>query len=165
MIRKLKSAVIAAIALIAGAFTASAEVPLPTGYTQIEYIQSTGSQYINTELSTTDKMTIDISFSHFKDNYDATLCGNGTYGNKAYMWIDQNGFCIYGGSAGRVSSAVDATALYRATWDEKNVCTLYENGTQVGSKTLSRTSNNGTLWIFKANNNKCKYAEMRLYAL
>ena len=63
MIGRLKFAALAAITLIAGAFTASAEESLPAGYVQIDYIQSTGSQYIDTGYKANGNTRIEAHFN------------------------------------------------------------------------------------------------------
>ena len=56
---------------------------LPSGYTQLEYIQSSGTQYINTGVkSPSSGLKITLSFEYITDHSTTTLFGsekNGVY--------------------------------------------------------------------------------------
>ena len=58
---------------------------LPSGYTQLEYIQSSGTQYINTGFkSPSSGLKIALGFEYIADHSEETLFGcqkNGVYSN------------------------------------------------------------------------------------
>ena len=62
-------------------------IELPSGYRQVEYIESTGTQYIDTGTkfnSNTDKFEITYQMADKSGNY--FICGSGYY-DTGYMWL------------------------------------------------------------------------------
>lgn len=76
---------------------------LPTGYTEVQYIQSTGTQYVDTEISVTPE-----NASSLKSVIDKIILTTGTYAldgtgygatpyfNSFYLGVDSNGNIAYG---------------------------------------------------------------------
>ena len=160
---------VAAIAVTVGMLFAKGEVSLPSGYTPIEYIQSTGAQYIKTGLKVSGSMTIDITYSHFQNVNNGTIFSNGHWSGKSYMWMFQGNFKLWGDPTIQVSlkeHPVADTDLYRLTWGAGDAYALYKNGTVVTNGVSGRTPiQQNELWIFKGSSGNCQYAQMRLYDL
>lgn len=77
-------------------------VSLPSGYTQLEYIQSSGTQYINTNFKPDGETTVNIVFqtSSVPNNLNDTLPVYGAatdYNSNAFeFWTLSGGFATYG---------------------------------------------------------------------
>lgn len=92
--------------LVGGEFyttpTAAEAVALPEGYTQVEYLQSSGTQYIDTGFKPDGETTVNIVFqtSSAPDNLNDTLPVYGAatdYNSNAFeFWTLSGGFATYG---------------------------------------------------------------------
>ena len=71
---------------------------LPEGYMQLEYIESTGTQYIDTGFVPNAQTSVELEFSDFivKNDYGAPLgARNGDGSNQFWFFIQTNNFRIY----------------------------------------------------------------------
>ena len=50
---------------------------LPDGYTELEYIEGAGAQWLNTNISSSDNMEIEVDFTYTAlDSTEDFICGN-----------------------------------------------------------------------------------------
>ena len=102
---------------------------LPEGYTQLNYIQSTGTQYIDTGyVITSENMRVVIKFAYTAAHSDATLFGSETTG---ITGSGEYSICPYGDPQFFVGGSKSLKSAYEPSLNE--VCTL------------DITANNGTL--------------------
>lgn len=72
---------------------------LPAGYTQVEYIESTGTQYIDTGIAPTTATAVDFMFNLVKYENQKAFFGQG-WSNSRYLFNQQNSnFHFHGGGA------------------------------------------------------------------
>ena len=119
--------------LVGGEFyttpTAAGAVALPTGYTQVEYIQSSGTQYIDTNFKPNGETTVNIAFqtSSAPDNLNDTLPVYGTatdYNSNAFeFWTLSGGFATYGSQDYKSNLGI-TTGKKHTVSQAKNVLTV-----------------------------------------
>lgn len=124
---------------------------LPSGYTQLEYIQSSGSQYINTGFKPNQDTKISITV-------DFPLSGTTwLYGSRTSANSNSLGFLCESGSRYRFDYASSTNALtVKPTgkftiYSDKNKC--YINGELVLTATYTTFSSPVNMYIFNNNNN------------
>ncbi len=124
---------------------------LPDGYTQLEYIQSSGSQYINTGFKPNQDTKISITV-------DFPLSGTSwLYGSRTSANSNSLGFLCESGSRYRFDYASSTNALTvkptgKFTIDsDKNKC--YINGELVLTATYTKFASPVNMYIFNNNNN------------
>ena len=124
---------------------------LPDGYTQLEYIQSSGSQYINTGFKPNQDTKISITV-------DFPLSGTTwLYGGRTSAGSNSLGFLCENGSRYRFDYASSINALTvkptgKFTIDsDKNKC--YINGELVLTATYTTFTSPVNMYIFNNNNN------------
>lgn len=125
--------------------------PLPDGYTQLEYIQSSGSQYINTGFKPNQGTKISITV-------DFPLSGTAwLYGGRTSAGSNSLGFLCEGGNHYRFDYASSINELAtkptgKFTIDsDKNKC--YINGELVFTATYTTFTSPVNMYIFNNNNN------------
>ena len=119
--------------LIGGEFyttpTAAGAVALPSGYTQLEYIQSSGTQYVDTGFKPDGETTVNIVFqtSSAPDNLSDTLPVYGTatdYSSNAFeFWTLSGGFATYGSQDYKSNLGI-TTGKKHTVSQAKNVLTV-----------------------------------------
>ena len=93
---------------------------LPNGYQQIEYIQSSGTQYIDTGyVITSENMRVVIKFAYTAAHSDATLFGSETTG---ITGSGEYSICPYGNPQFFVGGSKSLKSAYEPSLNE--VCTL-----------------------------------------
>ena len=124
---------------------------LPSGYTELEYIQSSGSQYINTGFKPNQDTKISITV-------DFPLSGTAwLYGGRTSAGSNSLGFLCEDGSRYRFDYASSVNALTvkptgKFTIDsDKNKC--YINGELVFTATYKTFTSPVNMYIFNNNNN------------
>ena len=130
---------------------------LPSGYTQLEYIQSSGTQRINTNYNPTQNTRVlaKAYFSAIRSSTTSYFFGAATSSkNAAYE-------C---GSANSKIGIVHNTTESRFTFPSTNPFTIdynknviYFNGSQVGTFAASTFTSSHTLYIFDTNRNNAAY--------
>lgn len=104
-------------------------VTLPSGYTQLEYIQSSGTQYIDTNFKPDGETTVNIAFqtSSVPDNLNDTLPVYGTatdYNSNAFeFWTLSGGFATYGSQDYKSNLGI-TTGKKHTVSQAKNVLTV-----------------------------------------
>lgn len=119
--------------LVGGEFyttpTAAEAVALPEGYTQVEYLQSSGTQYINTNFKPDGETTVNIVFqtSSAPDNLNDTLPVYGAatdYNSNAFeFWTLSGGFATYGSQDYKSNLGI-TTGKKHTVSQAKNVLTV-----------------------------------------
>lgn len=141
-----------------GEFIAGPEkVDLPSGYTQLEYIQSSGTQRINTNYNPTQNTRVltKAYFNAISSSTTSYFFGAATSSkNAAYE-------C---GSANSKIGIVHNTTESQFTFPSTNPFTIdynknviYFNGSQVGTFAASTFTSSHTLYIFDTNRNNAAY--------
>lgn len=138
-------------------------VTLPEGYTQVEYIESDGTQYIDTGFKPTQDSYVKVRF------YSETP-GNCILGCDTDWGVD--GFCIgsgYSEYADTVTNtgqnfSISANTMYDV--EMTNEGKLYVNGTLVwtATKTNFTASNSLTLFGLNRNGTVREYSSVRIYS-
>lgn len=102
---------------------------LPSGYTELEYIQSSGTQYINTNFKPDGETTVNIVFqtSSAPDNLNDTLPVYGAatdYNSNAFeFWTLSGGFATYGSQDYKSNLGI-TTGKKHTVRQAKNVLTV-----------------------------------------
>ncbi len=119
---------------------------LPAGYTELEYIESTGTQYINTDIVPTSSLDIDIQFKRTGSvSKGSTVLGarnQGAVGNGLNIGFDTTPGLVIDFFGTTISErwpsgvSFDTNKTYRVTIINK-VCTIYTNGTSVATHTFT----------------------------
>ena len=134
---------------------------LPRNYQQVEYIQSSGTQYINTDYIPTSNTNMEIEFEYMGTDGTKTwipLCGarSGTKSTYFNFFIHSNGSVIspnYGEYDPGINSEICDLQL-NTKYNIKNVAgEFYLNGQLKSSTTKVLTTVSTTIYIFAICNN------------
>ena len=117
------------------------DVSLPSIYQQVEYIQGTGTQYINTDFIPDNTSGVMIKASS-SDTNDTVMVGVRTSGNR--WWIGSNGNLIYAGwntnddASARATFTTNTPYIYQLNYmnNRKRICDGVEK-TAIGSTVLA----------------------------
>ena len=90
---------------IAMAFCGFASGKLPDGYAPLDWIESTGGQYIDTGVDAGADTTIDMSFGHCVYVNESTLFGKDVWDPHGWLFIMQNGHFRFFGAKGKEPGA------------------------------------------------------------
>lgn len=141
-----------------GEFIAGPEkVDLPSGYTQLEYIQSSGTQRINTNYNPTQNTRVltKAYFNAISSSTTSYFFGAATSSKNASYEC---------GSANSKIGIVHNTTESQFTFPSTNPFTIdynknviYFNGSQVGTFSSSTFTSSHTLYIFDTNRNNAAY--------
>ena len=127
-------------------------IELPDEYTQLEYIESTGTQYIDTRFKPNNNTRFVLDANVETYNLDSAIFGARTaYQNKAFcLWTVQTTTAYqndYGSSANVVSRKSSGRHLL-----DKNKNTLYVDGELIDTATNSAFSCDYSAYLFTINN-------------
>lgn len=145
--------------LVLGSFAASAEISLPSSYTTLEYVRSTGSQYIDTRCAhdATYKVELDMQFLAAPGNggwvsaFGARTSSSTTdsfglwihnVNNKLVFWKE------FGGARGDTSIAAALNTDYHVHLEKNGTSTV--NGATLGTGAAAASSRND--FLFAMNN-------------
>ena len=163
------------------AASAFATGTVPAGYTELEYIESSGTQYIDTGVVITPTMAVEADVQYTETTtYQQRIFGNshnGTSDPDGDLGTGHLNFDIYIQGQGYLASAL---AEDKGDWVRTNTkadknrhthrldCTdrkYYIDGTVMTTHSTAPTkSTNGSLFIFANNRASMDYAFMRLYS-
>jgi hypothetical protein len=159
-----------AAAVFCGAFAAQAAGTLPAGYTELEYIESSGTQYINTGI--VPKTTTRV-FCDFQYTATSGQCGWGSTGSKESFFFGVAGDGTFKATVSgnfTVSPTGVAVDTDRHTFDI-SMSALKLDGTAFANATTSPFSNaasGNTLYLFALHAGwspyVVNYASMRIYS-
>ena len=129
---------------------------LPQGYTEVEYLESTGTQYIDTEVVGNLNTHIYIKFKvlRYDSNGYSSICGNyNSANNSITLYVGQNNanYVIRFGSYNRQYFPIGETNKDYIIEYNKNIITINEETYNVGANNTFST--NGSLYIFGRNVN------------
>lgn len=126
---------------------------LPGGYTRLEYIESSGTQYIDTGVSAKTGIESTIEFAYTKVPSDAVMLGARKSGNRFYLVHYYGSFTI--GYGEYYTTGVKATAGTKYAIESAlllNVQSMYINGEEAIFKGLSNSLDLGlNLYLFGLN--------------
>lgn len=136
---------------------------LPSGYTQLEYIESTGTQYIDTGIIPTDETKIELYFQLTNISSDKIIFG--VVGQFSLRWVSANAyFRVITGSRANFPTSIAGLEEHKAIITKT---TSDIDGTQ---KTQSTNTVTNPIFISAYNNGssartyaKCKYWYFKHY--
>ena len=148
------------------------EPTLPEGYTQLNYIQSTGTQYVDTGMKTTNETSIIIDAQVLAMNQEqyggGLLFGScnpvQNSGHEAYVW--QYKFnAVYNSTANVDTQTLTVGDRLRVEF-MKNVCTVIKNGQVFYTHTFSPSSFTSTvnLYLFVLPRSTRYFGKIKLYS-
>ena len=118
---------------------------LPSNYVRVDYIESSKQQYIDTLFKPNNNTSIDITFQYLSfDSGTKFIYGanNGGWSSLSYglaTYSGSQGFYAYANSDESIGENAVANTRYRFNRIKNNI-TVYKNGTQTRTKTLSSSS-------------------------
>ena len=132
-------------------------VRVPGDYTELEYIESSGTQYIDTGIIGKTGISVEAKFM-LNTTENGSLIGNRMASNTRFwpaMWWEQKWNATIGGdSYGKHSTTVSANTIY-ITYFQSSLYgwTFDVNGTRIvsGTETINNTNN---MWLFGTNNGR-----------
>lgn len=172
----MRSRTIGTICAVMGAAAVSfADDPaLPDGYIPIEWIESTGGQYIDTGVDAGANTTIDMSFGRCVYENGSTLFGKDVWDPHGWLFIMQNGHFRFFGAKGKEPGeawnlvAKDDTEErdYRFTLGTDGKARMFDaNGTELCALATDRSAaSHHSLWLFKNASKHGKSGQFRLYS-
>ena len=145
---------------------------LPSGYTEVEYIQSSGTQYVDTGMKTTNETSIIIDAQVLAMNQEqyggGLLFGScnpvQNSGHEAYVW--QYKFnAVYNSTANVDTQTLTVGDRLRVEF-MKNVCTVIKNGQVFYTHTFSPSSFTSTvnLYLFVLPRSTQYFGKIKLYS-
>ena len=141
---------------IANAFSAN----LPSGYTELEYIESTGTQYIDTGIVGKSGVSVEAKFMLATDA-NGSLFGNRQSDNTRFwpaMWFKNSGSSVWQWNTtvnvDTVTGTVNKNTLYTTYFvSNSSGWTFDVNGERVSSGTQVG-SNTNNMWMFGTNDGR-----------
>ena len=163
-------------AMMGAAAVSFADDPaLPDGYAPIDWIESTGGQYIDTGVNAGANTTIDMSFGRCVYVNESTLFGKDVWNPHGWLFIMQNGHFRFFGAKGEEPGAKwnliakDNTEEcdYRFTLGADDKVRMFgADGKELCALATDRSAaSHHPLWLFKCNNRHGKPGgKFRLYS-
>lgn len=138
---------------------------LPSGYTQLEYIQSSGAQYINTGFNpaSTSRAVVDFEFLQ-NGTVSPFMCRNSSLSGEMFGVFNISGRLRSDYGTTKVSFPTSLSPLQRLIYDRnKNTCTV---GDQSVTNTAASFSSARPLFLFASNDNSTAayFATGKLYS-
>lgn len=145
-------------------------------YTNLEYIESTGTQYINTGYIPTSMTDMEIEFAYIGTNDASTsvwypICGERSGGGSTYLgfWVNRNDFKIavnYGvyDSGNSSTQSISRNARFNL---KNSGSKFYLNGNMFTSSTTQVTKGTTPIYIFTIGNGsgvENRHVLMKLYS-
>jgi hypothetical protein len=158
----------------AGSGTFGYKINLPNGYTRLEYIETTGTQYIDTGyVWTSQNRKVDMDFMLTEYTNQSHLLGstlNYTYDLNPYFYTT-NDMRNYIGGTSYIPKSITKDSKYNVIWDLKSdkSFNLVINGTNQGTTTVAEIPTSGaSVYLFHVHliNHSLSYTPLvgRLYA-
>lgn len=145
-------------------------------YTPIEYIQSTGTQFINTHYSPTSNTKIEMKVKFVNATTpeclycarDFNTSNNVQHVFSQFKLSNNNWRCDYNSNGSDFSHTVDTSTLYTYTQDKN---TFYENDTIISTTSSATFTTNNPIYLFASNNSPYQnvaaltnFASLKLYS-
>ena len=145
---------------------------LPSGYKRLEYIQSSGTQYVDSGFIPNGETTVEVAFesaviaSAISGNYPVYGASANYDSNAFELWSLGKGFCIYGSQAYKSGFGLSANVKYISK-QAKNVLEINNQTLNFTKQTFSAPYN---LLIFATHRNSgitisCSDAKLKIYFL
>jgi len=152
-----------------GTFIASPVAELPRGYTRLEYIESTGTQYINTGIQTSDNLKIEYTFQltslspDIKLIFGASFGGSADYPTDTQVWLQEGHFNVAKCGERRCFPGYMDTNLHKIVFNDENGKVVWDG--VVISDFLPYTSNGKIMFLGTSNNiyNSENWATSKIY--
>lgn len=141
---------------------------LPDGYTQLEYIESTGTQWINTGISPNTGTGLKISFETSQITDAQTPVGSRSEGSVGYFGCayENSNFYVYWGSGTHLSSvSANTQYLYKLNYYNDKKWSLNDAVSGSLSQSASITSNAVSLFKFNAPDGGQQYFIGKIYSV
>ena len=135
-------------------------VSVPVEYTQLEYIESSGTQYINTDVSAPNgfKAILDWMFTDFSGDNNKTVLGSEDSASPwACNWLQKRGESAYIWHLGAYSEYLSSTAVSVNTQYDIDMSTikgasyLKIDGDSIITDTNSNSRSSNSIYIFATN--------------
>lgn len=135
-------------------------VSVPAGYTQLEYIESSGTQYIDTGISAPNgfKAILDWMFTDFSGDNNKTVLGSEDSASPwACNWLQKRGESVYIWRLGAYSVLDSSTAISANTRYSIDMSTikgasyLKIDGSSIITDTNSNSRSSNSIYIFATN--------------
>ena len=126
---------------------------LPTGYRQLEYIRSTGTQYIKTGMLPTANTTVELKFNAKDAVNDGTFFGQG-WGNSNFLFIRQNDKFKFFGTGTVVGDLSDDDLTAYVTTNNDVVIDYGEYATTTAVSRTASTANAFNIFADNGGNHK-----------
>ena len=146
-------------AIIASGVALADGQAFPKEYERLEWIESTGSQYIDTGVDAGANTTIDMSFGHCTYGNNSTLFGKDVWDPQGFLFIlQQDKFRFFGAKGKEPGEAWNLVAKdeteerdYRFTLGADNTARMFDGaGVQLCALATDRSgTSNHSLWLFK----------------
>ena len=142
---------------------------LPTGYTAVDYIESTGTQYIDTGVHPTSRYSIELKMSAAPSSGDKMFFGMSPGSSGARWWVEYYGSRLYASiSAGSGSSNAGSAPSGTFVLTMSNTGGVSAGGTQYissfGSAAFT-TSLNAYLFCYNSNGTAAYFTSMKVWYL
>ena len=141
---------------------------LPAGYTRLEYIESTGTQYINTGIYPTNNTAIDVKFVNIAQQGGTTrvVIGDGWQTERTYLLsitANTSSFALIGGLSKQFSNYWTRNTPFTVHMDTNGISV---NGSII-NWTGTATTFTGTrpLTMFGVTDAQTRYAMIKMYYL
>ena len=147
---------------------------LPSGYTQVEYIESTGSQYIDTGIAPDTTTAVDFTFNLVQSVDNKAFFGQGWNGNRFLFNQQSSQFKFHGGgnlsgdlssSYGNVIAGNDYRCQIEPTESNNGTLTLTWGGVTRSCTVVLSVDAGKQLRIFGSNENKDHLSKIRVYGM
>lgn len=136
------------------------DVSIPAEYTQLEYIESSGAQYIDTDVSAPNgfKAILDWMFTDFSGDNNKTVLGSEDSASPwACNWLQKRGESAYTWHLGAYSEYVSSTTVSVNTQYDIDMSTikgasyLKVDGNSIITDTNSNSRSSNSIYIFATN--------------
>ena len=141
---------------------------LPSGYTQLEYIQSSGTQYINSGFTPNQDTRVVAEFESLIATGGFPVFGSRQSGStRTYTFgtTGTNNCWLSGYNNGSVNSGKKEDTARHIVDKNKAVC--YLDGVAIATSTYATFTSPGALWIFRfysGDGDNAAYGKLKLYA-
>ena len=126
-------------------FAPMARAALPTGFSQLKSITSTGTQYIKTGMVPTSATTVEMDFNTGPYNADTTFFGQ-SWTTSQYLFIKQNNVYKFYDSGKQVSPLHNNTDAHLSITADNKL--ILDFGDTAVTTTVSRTTSSAAFNIF-----------------
>lgn len=139
------------------------ENSLPSGYQEVKYIETTGSQWINTSLAvfqnTTWEFEFDLAINEFYDYLAIVGLSDGGTNIEAWIESEKNFYLRYNGTKPSAMPITFDRCTIKVNYDGTTV-REYLNDSKITSYTVSNNLSTSEVYLLKRDSN---YTKLKLY--